>query len=38
MMVVALRVDFQGNSDIQNNTTGCVADTKVDGWMVRLIG
>ena len=38
MMVVTYRVDFSGNSDIQNNTTGCTANTTVNGRTVRLIG
>ena len=37
-MIVAYRVDFSGNSDIQNNTTGCAANTTVSGKVVRLIG
>lgn len=36
-MVVARRVEFAGNTDIQNNTTGCTAASKVSGKVVRLI-
>ena len=36
-MIVARRVDFGGSTDIQNNTTGCAANTKVAGWVIRLI-
>ena len=36
-MVVARRVNFEGNADIQNNTTGCVANGKVKGKVIRLI-
>ena len=37
-MIVAYRVDFGGSTDIQNNTTGCTANTTVNGRTVRLIG
>jgi hypothetical protein len=37
LMVVALRVAFQGNTGIQNNTTGCQANTTVKGKKVRLV-
>jgi Flp pilus assembly protein TadG len=37
-MVVAKRVNFAGNSNIQNNTVGCTANSKVLGKSVRLIG
>jgi len=37
-MVVAYRVDFSGNTDIQNNTSGCSANSTVNGRMARLIG
>jgi hypothetical protein len=37
LMVVAWNVDFGGNSDIQNNTTGCVANTTVAGKKIRLV-
>jgi hypothetical protein len=37
-MIVAFRVDFGGNTDIQNNTTGCQANTTVNGRRARLIG
>ena len=36
-MVVARRVNFEGNANIQNNTTGCVANSKVKGKVIRLI-
>ena len=36
-MVVARRVNFEGNSDLQNNTSGCVANTKVKGKIIKLI-
>lgn len=36
-MVVARRVEFAGNSNIQNNTTGCQANQKVPGKTIRLI-
>jgi hypothetical protein len=36
-MVVSYTVEFTGNTNIQNDTTGCTADTKVSGWQVRLI-
>jgi hypothetical protein len=36
-MVVARRVQFSGNSNFQNNTTGCVAPTKVKGKVIKLI-
>jgi Flp pilus assembly protein TadG len=36
-MVVARRVSFSGNSNFQNNTTGCVAPTKVKGKIIKLI-
>ena len=36
-MVVARRVNFEGNANIQNNTTGCVANSKVRGKVIRLI-
>ena len=37
-MIVAYRVDFGGNTDIQNNTAGCEANTTVSGRRARLIG
>jgi len=37
-MIVSYRVDFSGNTDIQNNTAGCTADTTVKGRIVRLVG
>ena len=37
-MIVGKRVEFEGNADLQNNTTGCTANTKVLGKVIRLIG
>ena len=37
-MIVALRVDFQGNNNIQNDTTGCNSNSKVKAQTVRLVG
>ncbi|MFP5328924.1 MAG: pilus assembly protein TadG-related protein [Alphaproteobacteria bacterium] len=36
-MVVALTVEFTGNTNLQNTTTGCTAATQVSGRRVRLI-
>ena len=36
-MVVGFRLAFSGNTNIQNNTTGCVADQTVNGHKIRLI-
>ncbi len=36
-MVVARRVEFAGNANLQNDTTGCVAPTKVKGKIIKLI-
>lgn len=36
-MIVGKRVEFEGNADLQNNTTGCTANTKVLGKIIRLI-
>ena len=36
-MIVGRRVHFSGSTDIQNNTTGCTANTKVPGKIIRLI-
>ena len=36
-MVVAKRVEFAGNANLQNNTTGCVANVKVKGKIIKLI-
>ena len=36
-MIVARRVDFQGNNAIQNNTTGCTSNTQVKGKRVKLV-
>ena len=35
--VVARRVEFSGNTNIQNNTVGCQANSTVMGWRVRLV-
>ena len=37
LMVVGKQVHFSGNSNIQNNTTGCVADSTKKGKRVRLV-
>jgi hypothetical protein len=37
-MVVAHTVVFSGNTNLQNNTTGCVANTTFKGKAIRLIG
>jgi hypothetical protein len=36
-MIVGLRVHFNGNTDIQNNTTGCTANQQTKGWKVRIV-
>jgi hypothetical protein len=36
-MVVARQVVFSGNANFQNNTTGCVANTKVKGKEIKLV-
>jgi hypothetical protein len=36
-MIVARRVHFSGSTDIQNNTTGCTANSKVKGKVIKLI-
>lgn len=36
-MIVAFHVDFGGNTDIQNNTIGCTANSSVSGKVVRLV-
>lgn len=36
-MVVALTVEFTGNSTLQNDTSTCTADQTVSGKMIRLI-
>ena len=36
-MVVSYTVEFTGNTNIQNDTSGCVADTRVVGQVVRLV-
>jgi Flp pilus assembly protein TadG len=36
-MVVAKRVEFAGNANLQNDTTGCTANSKVKGKIIRLI-
>jgi hypothetical protein len=37
VMIVSLRADFGGNTDIQNNTAGCTANSTVAGKKVRLV-
>jgi Flp pilus assembly protein TadG len=37
VMVVGYTVAFSGNTDLQNNTTGCTANTTVKGKEVRLV-
>jgi Flp pilus assembly protein TadG len=37
VMVVGYTVAFSGNTDLQNNTTGCVANSTVKGKEVRLV-
>ena len=37
VMVVGYTVAFSGNTDLQNNTTGCAANTTVKGKEVRLV-
>jgi hypothetical protein len=37
-MIVGNTVDFQGNANLQNNTTGCTSNSKVMGQVIRLIG
>ena len=36
-LVVAKKIDFSGNTDIQNNTTGCTANQKVSGKAIKLV-
>lgn len=37
-MIVGYEVEFNGNSNLQNNTTGCQANNKVPAKEVRLVG
>ena len=37
-MIIGWNVSFSGSSDIQNDTSSCVADTQMSGKRVRLIG
>jgi hypothetical protein len=37
-MVIAYTLNFSGNTNLQNNTTGCNAATTVPGKVVRLVG
>ena len=37
-MVVSKKVVFTGNTNLQNNTTGCVAPKTVAGKEIRLVG
>lgn len=36
-MVVANRVDFSGNANLQNDVTGCSANKTVPGKVIRLV-
>jgi hypothetical protein len=36
-MIVSLRVDFQGNNEIQNDTSSCDSNDDVPGQTVRLV-
>jgi hypothetical protein len=36
-MIVSLRVDFQGNNEIQNDTSTCESNGQVDNYVVRLV-
>jgi Flp pilus assembly protein TadG len=36
-MIVAKRVDFSGNNEIQNDTSGCDSDSQVDAFTVKLV-
>jgi Flp pilus assembly protein TadG len=36
-MIVSLRVDFQGNNEIQNDTSTCESNDQIDGQTVRLV-
>lgn len=37
-MVVAKKVAFSGNANLQNDVTGCSANGKEKAWVVRLVG
>ena len=37
VLVVARRLNFAGNANIQNNTTGCTANETLTGQIIRLI-
>ena len=37
LMVMAYTLTFTGNTNLQNNTTGCTAATTVPGKMIRLV-
>jgi hypothetical protein len=37
VMVIGYTVSFSGNTDLQNNTTGCTGNTTVKGKEVRLV-
>jgi hypothetical protein len=38
VMIMAYTVEFNGNTDLQNNVNGCVANKTVKGQLVKLIG
>ena len=38
LMVVSKKIDFSGNSAIQNDTLGCQANQKKPGKVIRLVG
>lgn len=38
LMVVSKKIDFSGTSDIQNNVSGCYANQKKPGKVIRLVG
>jgi len=37
VMVMAYTLTFTGNTNLQNNTSGCTAATTVPGQMIRLV-
>jgi hypothetical protein len=38
VMAIAYVLNFTGNSNLQNSTTGCTANTTVNGQMIKLVG
>lgn len=38
LMIMAYTLEFTGNTDLQNNVSGCAANTTVKGQIVKLIG